>query len=137
MKRLFSYILLLFTALLISNQTFANTNKAKLPISLNEVGFHDSPSISFKFDSDSDVKQLFFIQKNFKDKIELSESEIETEDSRTASTSGHFSFFETYLLTHAFGNTCKLVQNGLAPSKHLLYLATRKSFCIIFCVYRI
>lgn len=112
---------------------FANSNKATTAVSVFETTY----SASFEFESNSDLKLPFFVQKNVKDKIELSESETETEDSQTGNTSGNFNFFDTYLPTHTFGNTPTLIQNGLAPCKHILYLTTIKSLCIIFCVYRI
>lgn len=133
MKRLFNYLLFLFTALLVSNPLFANSNEAITAFSVSETSYH----ASFEFESNSDLKLPFLVQKDIKDKIELSESETETEDSQTDHTSGNFNFFETYLPTHAFGNTRTLIQNGLAPCKHILYLTTIKSLCIIFCVYRI
>lgn len=133
MKRLFNHLLFLFTALLISNPLFANSNEAIPVFSIPETSYH----ASFEFESNSDLKLPFLVQKNIKDKIELSESETETEDSQTDHTSGNFNFFETYLSSHAFGNTHTLIQNGLTSCKHILYLTTIKSLCIIFCVYRI
>ncbi|MCG2611845.1 hypothetical protein LZZ90_10045 [Flavobacterium sp. SM15] len=136
MKRLFTYILFLFTTLLVSNQLFANSDKAITHFSSTEASYQNPSSLVFEFES-SDLKQPFFAQKDFKDKIELSESENETEDSQAFHLSGNFNFFENYLPTYTSGNLTTQIQNGLAPCKHLLYLATIRSFCIIFCVYRI
>ena len=137
MKRLFHYILILLTTLLIRNLCFADSNKGEFVFSSAEPEFENTLSSTFEFKLDSEVKQFFFIQKNFKDKIELSESESETEDCQTNNISGTFNFFETYLYTASHGNFSNQIQNGLTPCKHHLYLATIKSFCIIFCVYRI
>lgn len=137
MKRLFNYILLLFTALMISNQLFANSTKAENHLSSSEASYQNPASLVFEFESISDFKQPFFVQKDFKDKIELSESENETEDSQNITFTGTFNFLETYLPTYSSGNLTTQIQNGLAPCKHILYLATIRSFCIIFCVYRI
>lgn len=133
MKRLFHYLLFLFTALLISNQLFANSNKEDVVFAVSETTYH----ATFSFESNSDLKLPFFVQKNIKDKIELSENESETEDSHTANKSDNFNFFETFLPCHTFGNSSIQIQNGLAPCKHILYLTTIKSLYIIFCVYRI
>lgn len=137
MKRLFNYILLLFTALLVGNQLFANYNKVEDTLSKTATSYKTSPSLILEFESFSEYKEPFLIQKDIKDKIELSESENETEDSLSIDFPNTFSFFDNYLYSHTFGNFGTLIQNGLAPCKHILYLATIKSRYIMFCVYRI
>ncbi|MGX7668599.1 hypothetical protein [Flavobacterium pedocola] len=133
MKRLFNYLLFLFTALLVSNQLFATSNKAKDAFTTSETAYHTP----FEFETNSDVKSPFFAQKDIKDKIELSESETETEDSQAFTFAASFNFFEAYLTTPTFGNLCRLIQNGLSPGKHVLYLENLQSLCIMYCVYRI
>ncbi|KGO90580.1 hypothetical protein [Flavobacterium suncheonense] len=137
MKRLFHHILLLFTVLWFNNLFAVNSDKAHAHFLSSEKNSEVYASSDAEFKSDADVKQYLFIPKAFKDKIELSESEIETENFQFNHLSGTFSFFETYFFTATNGNISQLFHNGLAPCQHFLYLATIKSFCIIFCVYRI
>lgn len=137
MKRLFNYILILSTALMISNQLFANSYKAGAPFKESQTTFQDPTKLVVEFESVSILHQPYFIQKIDKDKIELSENENETEDSQSLYVPRNFNFFENYFYPHSSGNFSTQIQNGLAPCKHILYLETMQSLRIIFCVYRI
>ncbi len=87
--------------------------------------------------SNAEVKVSKTIFANFKKSIEVSESEIEEEEACTITFCNNFNFFNAYFNIEICANFKHLVQNRLAPCKHIEFLSSKPSLYISFCDFRI
>lgn len=128
-KYFFLLVLLLNGILSIANSGFN---------SLPNFSFHTNHSSIVDGENNCDVKQALPIYfDDLKDRVEISEVEVEEEENSLTRFNYHFNFFGTYLATTNGLNATFISKNKLMPCKDLNYVSTINSWHILFCVYRI
>ncbi|MCB0749612.1 MAG: hypothetical protein KDC90_19300 [Ignavibacteriae bacterium] len=127
MKKFIFLVLLLINSIF----SFGNTNISSYQ------KFCDKNLTSFDKDSSSNVTQKVFDFVNINDKIEISETEIEEEETSINSYNHLFDFFKAYFDTEICENSQPFFNNKLTLNKHISFLSSITPRNITYCVYRI
>lgn len=136
-KKLLKYFYLVILTF-IGNIVFANSN-----VDFSANSFSKTISSDEEFHLQELEKLVVFYKQtdaNYEthhDKIEISESELEQEDTEYSIFDNYFNFFSAYFDTNVCANHSQFIQNRLAPCKYIDYLSTIPSRNIFYCVFRI
>ncbi|KGO96809.1 hypothetical protein [Flavobacterium enshiense] len=138
MKRFIKYFFILFTTLLIGNTVFANSFKDDVPFGNIKALNNETESFSgLDSDLNTHFKHYFSALEDNQDRIELPETENDTEDSNTSLPFHNFNDYSNFFSGILSGSYITFKEKGLDSCKYTSYLSTIESFHVIFCVFRI
>lgn len=138
MKRFIKYYFFLFATLLVGSPVLASSFKGDA--SFGNITILNNETISFSgLDSalHTHFKHYFSALEDNNDRIELPETENDTEDFNTSQPFHNINDYSNFFSGTLFGNYAVLKEKGQNSCKYTSYLSTIESFHVIFCVFRI
>lgn len=138
MKRFIKYFFILFTTLLVGSTVFANSFKVDTPFGNIKALNNGTESFSgLDSDLNTHFKHYFSALEDNYDRIELPETENDTEDFNTSQPFQNFINYSNFFSGFLPGKYTSLKEKGLESCRYTSYLSTIESFHVIFCVFRI